>query len=106
MRSPDPGSLASVVVHQKWSAGLVRGLPVAFPDLELFSASAVDEDHEPPSPMPVGEPSLPRSPTCRSLQSKPETAISGELRSFAVSRLALPIARRVPQAAVALPDDR
>src|ERR1039457_3865140 len=71
--------------------------PFVFPNLELFSTSALGEDREPSSPMPVGEPSPPESPTCRSLQSKPETAISGELRSFAGSRLALPIARREPQ---------
>src|ERR1700681_3191672 len=106
MRSPDPESLAFVVVHRKWSARLVIGRPVAFLDLALFATSVFGEDREPSSPMPVVEPSPPESPLCRSLQSKPETAISDELRSFAVSRLALPIARRVSQAAVASRHDR
>src|SRR5262245_29972714 len=53
--------------------------------------------------MRVGGPSPLGSPECISPQATPETAVSGELRSFAVARLALPIARREPQAAAALP---
>src|SRR5690348_14604303 len=55
--------------------------------------------------MPVGHPSLPGLPRYRSPQSTPQTAVSGESLSCAVTRLALPIVHREPPAPFALRDD-